>query len=70
MPAPYPLELRERVVALLDTGKEPLEVSVLMNLGVATVGRWKRRWRECGSVEPLPLPGGGVEKRLLATSYG
>ena len=36
MPAPYPIELRQRVVARLET-KEPLEVSVLMNLGVATV---------------------------------
>ena len=61
MPAPYPIELRERVVALLET-KDPLEVSVLMNLGVATVGRWKRRWKERATVEPLPLPGGGVEK--------
>jgi len=62
MPAPYPIELRERVVGLLETGKEPLEVSTLMNLGVATVGRWKRRWKERGSVEPQPQPGGGKEK--------
>ena len=62
MPAPYPIELRERVVALLETGQEPLEVSVLMNLGVATVGRWKRSWKERRSVEPLPHPGGGKEK--------
>lgn len=62
MPVPYPIELRQRVVALLDSGREPLEVSGLMSLGVATVGRWKRKWKECGSVEPLPQPGGGVEK--------
>lgn len=62
MPASYPIELRQRTVALLETGKEPLEVSLLLHLGVATVGRWKRMWKERGSVEPLPLPGGGVEK--------
>ena len=62
MPAPYPIELRERVVALLETGKEPLELSGLLNLGVATVGRWKRSWKERGSVEPLPQPDGGKEK--------
>lgn len=33
-----------------------------MNLGVATVGRWKRAWKERGSVEPLPPRGGIVEK--------
>ena len=54
MPAPYPIELRERVVALLETGKEPLELSGTQNLGVATVGRWKRSWKERRSVEPLP----------------
>ena len=62
MPAPYPVELRERIVGLLETGKEPLEISALMNLGVATVGRWKRSWKERGSVEPRPHPGGGKEK--------
>lgn len=56
------MELRDRVAALLDEGREPLEVSRLMRLGVATVGRWKRALRERGSVEPLPLPGGGEEK--------
>ena len=63
MPTPYPLALRERVVALLEGGREPLEVSVLMHLGVATVGRWKRTWKERGSVEPLP-PRGGITEKL------
>lgn len=66
MPAAYPMELRERVAALLDEGREPLEVSRLMRLGVATVGRWKRALRERGTVEPLPLPGGGEEKLGIA----
>lgn len=34
----------------------------LLRLGVATVGRWKRALKERGSVEALPLPGGGEEK--------
>jgi transposase len=62
MPTPYPIALRERVVALLEGGRAPLEVSVLMQLGVATVGRWKRTWKERGSVEPLPARGGITEK--------
>jgi transposase len=62
MPAAYSMELRERVAALFDEGREPLEISRLMKLGVATVGRWKRALRERGGVEPLPLPGGGEEK--------
>jgi transposase len=55
--------LRERAVALLDEGRQPLEVSQLLRLGVATVGRWKRALRERGSVEPLPHAG-GVEGKL------
>lgn len=62
MPAAYPMELRERVAALFEEGFEPLEISRMMKLGVATVGRWKRALRERGSVAPLPLPGGGDEK--------
>lgn len=64
MPPPYPIELRERVVALLESGREPLETAGLMNLGVATVGRWKRAWKERGSVEPLPQAGGGGGAKL------
>jgi len=65
MPPPYPIELRERVVAILDSGGEPLETAGLMNLGVATVGRWKRAWKERGSVEPLPQAGGGGGQKLF-----
>jgi transposase len=64
MPPPYPIELRERVIALLESGREPLETADLMNLGVATVGRWWRSWKERGSVEPLPQAGGGGGAKL------
>lgn len=62
MPPPYPIELRERVVSLFKRGHEPLEISGLLDLGVATVGRWKRAWKERGTVEPLPASGGITEK--------
>jgi len=61
MPAPYPIELRERVVAILDSGGEPLETAGLMNLGVATVGRWKRAWKEDATLADM-VAGGGVEE--------
>jgi len=35
-----------------------------MNLGVATVGRWKRAWKEHRTVEPLPQAGGGGGEKL------
>jgi transposase len=35
-----------------------------MNLGVATVGRWKRAWKERRSVAPLPPAGGGGGAKL------
>ena len=54
--------LRERAVFLLEDGRQPLEVSRLLRLGVATVGRWKRALKERGGVEPLPHGGGGEGK--------
>ena len=63
MPAPHPMVLRERVVALLQDGRQPLEISQLLKLGVATVGRWKRALRERQRVDPLPH-GGGTDGKL------
>ena len=56
--APYPVELRERVVALVDDGKPHEVVAELMRVGVATVRRWLRARRERNDVAPLPHGGG------------
>src|SRR6516225_4502535 len=52
MGKPYSNDLRERVVAAIDTGHTREEVAELYNLALSTVGRFIRRKRETGSVEP------------------
>ena len=52
MGKPYSNDLRERVVATIDSGHTREEVTELYNLALSTVGRFIRRKRETGSVEP------------------
>ena len=52
MGKPYSNDLRERVVAAIDTGHTREEVAELYNLALSTVGRFIKRKRETGSVEP------------------
>jgi transposase len=58
MPAPLPVELRERIVrAYFEHDLTKAEVAELFNVGEATVTRLLARNRR-GSLEPDPLPGG------------
>jgi transposase len=63
MPAPYSLDLRQRVVADSHAGVSDHEVADKHSLGEATIHRWKRLVRENGS--PAPLPHAGGQPRLL-----
>lgn len=53
----YPVAYRERALALLDDGRSLDEVADLLNVGTATLKRWRRRRRETGDVTPLCSPG-------------
>ena len=59
VPSPYDLALRERVVRALDRGASVGEVAERFEVGVATVGRWRRRRREHGDLDPKPRPARG-----------
>ncbi len=54
---PYPAAFRERALALLDGGRSVAEVAELLDVGAATLKRWRRRRRETGSVAPFASPG-------------
>lgn len=59
MPAPVPVALRERVVALYIPRVVTYEMLAdLFDIGRATVSRILRLHRETGSVEPKPPAGG------------
>lgn len=59
MPAPHPIELRERVVAAYERGRESYDV-VAATFGVArsALQRWVRLYRTTDSVEPRARGGG------------
>jgi transposase len=62
----YSVDLRERVIAVLQRGGVTDEqVAKLFQIGEATVHRWKRLKRETGALEPRPY-GGGYPPRISA----
>ncbi len=62
----YSVDLRERVLAVLQLGGVTDEqIAKLFQIGEATVHRWKRLKRETGALEPRPR-GGGYPPRIPA----
>jgi transposase len=59
MPEPYPVELRERVVAAYESGiGSYATVADLYRIGEATVKRWTWQKRRDGDVTPRKKGGG------------
>src|SRR6202140_3668396 len=52
MGKPYSDDLRERVVAAIESGDTREEVAELYNMALSTVGGFIKRKRETGSVSP------------------
>lgn len=57
MPRPLSNDLRERALACSAAGASDEEVARAFSIGRATVVRWKRRYRETGSVVPARMGG-------------
>jgi transposase len=57
MPRPYSTDLRERVVQAAKAGMSYDDVAEQFGVGRATVGRWLRRARTKGSLEPDKMGG-------------
>ncbi len=65
MPKPYPMELRERVIAAYDRNEGTHDtLAVRFSVGVATVNRWLARRRRSGSVAPSPMGGARHERKV------
>src|SRR5271165_4735234 len=63
MGKPYSDDLRERVVAAIESGHTREEVAELFNMALSTVGGFIKRKRETGSVSPDEF--GGYKTFLL-----
>jgi transposase len=70
MSVPLPIELRERIVAAVAGGMSWAEAASVFRVGRATVNRYVRLMRQCGSVAPRPHAGGHafvISEQDLAT---
>jgi transposase len=64
MVRPYSLDLRQRVVAAVQSGQTCRMVAELFDVSVASVVKWSQRARMTGSVAAKPM--GGKRPVLLA----
>ena len=64
MARPYSLDLRERVVASVASGKSCRAVAGLFDVSVASVVKWSQRARSTGSAAAKPM--GGRRPYVLA----
>jgi putative transposase len=68
MPKPYSVDLRERVVAAVETGGvSRREAASRFGVGVSTAIIWVRRFRETGSVAPNRM--GGYKPKKIRGEY-
>ena len=63
MSKPYSEDLRERVVAAVESGLSRRQVAGVFDVGVSTVIRWMQRFHAMGSVAAKPM-GGDHRSRL------
>jgi transposase len=63
MPAPHPIELRERVVRAYESGGESYEnVAKQFDVAVRALQRWVKRFRSTGTCAPSPRGGGNFSQ--------
>lgn len=68
MGKPYSMDLRERVVAAVETGgKSRHEAARQFGIGISTAIKWVQRFRETGSVSPGQM--GGHRPKAIVGSY-
>ena len=69
MPAPYPPELRERVINAWKQGDATqLEIANRFDVASQTVVRWVGRFRRTGSEAPAPM--GGAHRAFVVDGEG
>jgi transposase len=57
MHAPYPGELRTRIIDFVEEGGSRREAAEQFDLSVSSAIRWVQRFRENGTSEPMPSGG-------------
>jgi transposase len=68
MGKPYSMDLRERVVAAVETGgMSRRRAAAAFDVGISTVISWVRRFRQTGSVAPGKM--GGYKPKAIAGEH-
>jgi putative transposase len=68
MGKPYSIDLRERVVAAVETGgMSRRQAAAAFDVGISTVINWVRRLRETGSLAPGKM--GGHKRKAIAGEH-
>jgi transposase len=62
MPNPYSQELRERVIARVESGASRREAAEHFEISASASVKWLQRWRDAGSA--MAKPRGGSTSRL------
>ena len=57
MARPYSLDLRERVVSAVESGRTCRDVASSFGVSVSSVVKWSQKSRRTGSVAPEPMGG-------------
>ena len=57
MARPYSLDLRERVVAAVESGRRVREVALTFEVSVSSVVKWSQRYRRTGSAAAKAMGG-------------
>ena len=65
MPNPYSVELRERVIARVESGASRREAAEHFEISPSAAVKWLQRWRDAGSAMAIPHGGSTspLEKR-------
>ena len=70
MTRPLSNDLRERVIEAIEGGLSRRAASERFGVAVSSAIKWHRRWRETGSVRPLPQGGDKRSHRIEAHRDG
>src|SRR5260370_32207756 len=65
----YSQDLRERVLRLVDQGMPHQEIVRVLEVGLATIGRYLKQRREMGHVQPKAIPGRPAVKGVMLGAY-
>ena len=57
MPNPYSADMRERVIAKVESGASRREAAEHFEISASAAVKWMRRWRDVGSAAAMPRGG-------------